>query len=561
MHDIVIRGGMIVDGSGRLAYRGDVAIDGARVSAVGKVSAEAWRTIDAEGRLVTPGFIDPHTHLDAQLVWDPLATPACWHGITTVVLGNCGVSYAPVRPTDRERLSRTLESVEEIPVESIMASFTWSWEGYAGYLAALAARPLGVNAAGLVGHAPLRLYAMGEAGVDPHREPREVELARMQQALDDAVAAGALGFSTSRTRSHTTPEGVPIPGSFARGEERRALTDVLRKQGKGIVQWVAGFGEEDRSEEYPEARREVSRIAAASRSSGRPVIFSMFTHAWVPTLHRHVLDQAGRERAAGADVRPMQSPRAVLSLLGLANRSPLRGSAWKELYARPIDERRAALEDAELRRRLVAASGAAQESAGAELYLLGPEVCDYRLDPERQLSRVAARRGQRPAEVVVELFRESDGRQLFVHATSNQVEAHIDEVLGFPGALVGLGDNGAHVTSICDASLTTYLLCDWCRARNKLPLERAVAQLTSEPARAFGIGSRGLLAPGYFADVNVIDYDALAMELPEYAHDFPAHAGRWTQRARGYDYTLVNGEVTIERDRHTGRLPGVVLRA
>jgi N-acyl-D-aspartate/D-glutamate deacylase len=564
MHDLVIRNGTIVDGTGRPAFRGDLAIDGDRIAAVGDVPGTGWRTLDAEGRAVTPGFIDPHTHLDAQVMWDPLGTPACWHGTTTIVLGNCGVTFAPVRPADRERLARTLESVEEIPVESIMASLTWRWESFGEYLDALASHPLGVNAAGFVGHAALRYDAMGEASVDPERTPAPSELARMQERVDEALAAGALGFSTSRTRSHATPERVPIPGTFARDDELFALAGVLAKRGKGVVQWVAGFGENDgergATAEFPEARREIWRIAETGRRAGRPAIYSLFTHPLVPRLHTLLLEQTALERERGGVLRPMMGPRVGTPLFGLTARSPVRAAAWRELYERPARERLELLEDETWRRRLAEVRPEADAQAGA-LHLFGPEACDYERRPETRVATVAARAGERPVETILRRMRETRGRQVFAGGGANQNAAHIDEVLAFPGTIVGLGDAGAHVTGMCDSSFPTYVLVHWCRERGTWSLEEGVRRLTSDPADAFGLAGRGRLAPGACADVCVIDYARLAMEVPEFVHDFPAGAGRWTQRARGYDFVIVNGEIAIEGDRHTGRLPGRVLRA
>jgi len=559
MHDLVIRDGSVVDGTGRPAFRADVAVDGDRIVEVGAVRGTGWRTLDAGGRLVTPGFIDAHTHLDAQLFWDPLASPCCWHGITSVVVGNCGVTFAPVRAGDEERLARTLESVEQIPAESILAGVPFGWRSYGGYLDALAARPLGVNAAGLVGHAALRQHAMGEAATEEGREPREQELDDMRHEVVEALRAGALGFSTSRTASHPTPEGTPIPGSFAPDTELFALAEVLREQGRGMVQWVAGFGERDRAE-FPGAEAEVHRIGETSRRSGRPVVLSMFTHALVPTLHRTVLAAVERERAAGGQIRPMFNPRPVLSFIGLENHAPLRAASWKALYERPRGERLAALEDEAVRRALGDVRPEAEQRAAESLYLFGPERCEYELRPERRLDAVARSRGERPAETIVALFRETRGRQIFVSVGSNQVPAAVEEVFSHPGVLVGLGDAGAHVTGICDASMTTHVLGHWSRDRGAISVEEAVRRLGSEPAQVFGLQGRGVIAPGAFADLNVIDLPALAPEVPEFVHDFPAGAGRWTQRARGYAFTIVNGHVAIEDGRHTGRLAGRVLR-
>jgi N-acyl-D-aspartate/D-glutamate deacylase len=561
MHDLVIRNGSVVDGTGRPAFAADVAVDGARIVAVGNVRERGWRTLDAAGRLVTPGFIDAHTHLDAQLFWDPLASPCCWHGITTVVVGNCGVTFAPVRPGDEERLARTLESVEQIPAESILAGVPFGWRGYGGYLDALAARPLGVNAAGLVGHAALRQFALGASACEEGRAPSPHEQDEMCGEVAAALAAGALGFSTSRTASHPTPEGVPIPGTYAPDAELFALAEVLRGAGRGVAQWVAGFGERDQGPAFPGARAEVRRLGETSRRAGRPLVLSLFTHELVPTLHRIVLEEVERERAAGADIRPMFNPRPVLSFRGLAGRSPLRSSAWKALYERPPAERLAALEDAALRRSLTELDPEAEARAAASLWLFGPERCEYELLPERRLDAVARARGERPAAALVALFRETRGRQILVTAGSNQRPDAIEEVFNHPGVLVGLGDAGAHVTGICDASMTTHVLAHWARDRGALSIEEAVRRLTSELAGVFGVPGRGVIAPGASADLNVIDLPALAPEVPEFVHDFPAGAGRWTQRARGYAFTIVNGEVAIEDGRHTGRLTGRVLRA
>lgn len=560
VHDLLIRNGTLIDGSGTPAFSGDLAIDGDRISAVGEVRGSARRVIDAEGRLVTPGFIDPHTHLDAQLLWDPLGTPTCWHGTTSVVVGNCGVGFAPVRAEHHALLAETLESVEQIPRASVMAGVDWQWQDFGGYLDTLEASELGVNVGALVGHVALRVSALGEGCADPERVPNPAELEAMRAMVDEALTAGALGFSTSRTRAHAMPDGVPIPGTFAGDEELAALASVLGDHGRGIVQWVAGFGEQDSTSDYPEACREVGRMGEVSRRCARPVIFSMFTHELVPALHGIVLSAADAQREAGAELWPMFNPRPVLSFVGLLNESPVRASAWKRLYERPPEERLAALEEAALRAELVAVRPEVDTRVGAEYTLFGPEACAYELEAAPRLADVAAQRGQRPVEAMVDLFRETGGRQIFASAGSNQVAQHIEDVFGHPGTLFGLGDAGAHVTGICDSSLTTYLLTYWCRERKSLGVEEAVRRLTSAPADTFGIKGRGRLFPGHYADVNVIDFDALRIELPEFVFDFPAGAGRWTQKSSGYDYTLVNGEVVVEAGRHSGRLPGKVVR-
>ena len=560
MHDLLIRNGTVIDGTGAPGFVGDVAIDGDRIVSVGGSDGSARRILDARGRLVTPGFVDPHTHLDAQLLWDPLGTPACWHGTTTVVVGNCGVGFAPVETEHRELLAETLESVEQIPRASIMAGVDWTWRNFGGYLDALESRALGVNVGALVGHVALRVGALGEGCADPGRTPTARELDGLRGMVDEAMASGALGFSTSRTRSHCMPDGTPIPGTFAQDEELFALTSILAERGHGVVQWVAGFGELDSTAEFPEACREVARMGAISRRVRRPVIFSMFTHELVPALHGKVLAAADAERTAGAELWPMFNPRAVLSLVGLLNRSPVRASAWKRLYERPPEARLAALEDSSVRHDLLDVSPEVDARIGAEYTLFGPDQCEYEIAEAQRLAEVATARGQRPIETMVDLFRETAGRQIFASAGSNQEARHIEEVFGHPGTLFGLGDAGAHVTGICDSSLTTYLLSYWCRQRQSLGVEEAVRRLTSAPADAFGIRQRGRIASGQYADINVIDFDALEIEVPEFVFDFPAGAGRWTQKSAGYDYTLVNGAVVVEGGEHTGRFPGHVIR-
>jgi N-acyl-D-aspartate/D-glutamate deacylase len=328
-----------------------------------------------------------------------------------------------------------------------------------------------------------------------------------------------------------------------------------------VVQWVAGFGERDRGPEFPGAVVEVHRIGETSRRAGRPAVLSMFTHELVPTLHGIVLGAVDRECAAGAQIRPMFNPRPVLSFIGLENHAPLRSASWKALYERPVSERLAALEVETVRRALCEVRPEAEQRAAESLWLFGPERCEYELRPERRLGAVAKRRGERPAAAIVALLRETRGRQIFVSVGSNQLPAAVEEVFRHPGMLVGLGDAGAHVTGICDASMTTHVLAHWSRDRGALSIEEAVRRLSSEPVQVFGIPGRGVIAPGAFADLNVIDLPALAPELPEFVYDFPAGAGRWTQRARGYAATIVNGQVAIEDGRHTGRLAGRVLRA
>ena len=564
MHDLVIRNGTIIDGTGKPGVKGDVAIDGERITAVGRVTEPGYKTIEAKDRLVTPGFVDTHTHMDGQFMWDPLGTPACWHGITTLVLGSCGVSFAPVKKTDHMMLAKVLESVEGIPAESIMASLLWNWETFGEYYDALDACPKGVNVCGMIGHVATRHYALGEESVDKDRQPTPDELKTMGHLVDEAMEAGALGFSTSRTLSHRTSTGVPIPGTFAHLEELVAMAQAVGRHNKGVFQWAPGFGEYENypTEDYPEARKEIHRIAEVNRQSGRPVIFSAFTHKSVPTIQTLYLGWLDEERAAGADARPMVSSRVNTVMVGLCNWMPnVRDSAgWRDLYNRPYPERLTAIQDEATRRQLLDVPADSDERLGKLLYIFGPEECSYVPTPENLLANVAAANGERPVETIVRLLCETDGRQLFNYATNNHNIDHVEEVLTYRDTILGLGDAGAHVNAICDASLTTHALTHWHKERNIFSLEETIRRLTSDGAEAFQIPQRGVLKPGYYADVNVIDFDNLRMEVPEFVFDLPVGAGRWTQRAQGYDYTIVNGQIVIENDCHAGRLVGDLIR-
>ena len=563
MHDLVIRNGTVIDGTGKPGFKADVAINGERITAVSDVSDAAHRVIDATDKLVTPGFVDTHTHMDAQFMWDPLGTPTCWHGITTLVLGSCGVSFAPVKQADHMVLAKVLESVEGIPAESIMSSLRWNWETFGEYYDALDACPKGVNVCGMIGHAATRYHAMGEESLKRDRNPTPDEMKAMQGCVDEAMEAGALGFSTSRTLTHKTSEGIPIPGTFAHLDELVALAQAVGRHNKGVFQWAPGFGEYENypTTEYPETRKEIHRIAEVNRQSGCPVIFSAFTHEAVPTIQTLYLKWIDEERSAGAQARPMVSSRVNTVMVGLCNWMPIRdASAWKELYSLSYAERLTAIRDEKTRANLMDIPVESDERLGKMLYRFGPTECEYVRKPENLLRTIADENNERPIETIVRLFHETDGHQLFAFATNNHNLEHVEEVVRYRDTLLGLGDAGAHVNAICDASLSTHALTYWHGERQIFSLEETIRRLTSDGAEAFGIPERGLLKPGYYADVNVIDADNLRMEVPEFVYDLPVGAGRWTQRAQGYDYTLVNGKVAVENDNHTGRLVGKLIR-
>jgi N-acyl-D-aspartate/D-glutamate deacylase len=567
MHDIVIRRGDVVDGTGSAPQRADVAIDGDRITAVGVVPDRGEREIDASGRLVTPGFVDIHTHLDAQLFWDPAASSSCWHGVTTVVLGNCGVTFAPVRPGQEGYLAGMMDSVEDIPADTIMAGLDWGWQTYGDYLRALGQRQLGVNAGGMIGHAALRYYVMGARSLDDGPATDD-DIAGMAAAVEEAMDSGALGFSTSRSFLHTVPDGTPLPGTYARPEELDAIARVLGARGRGVIEVVPRIGERDGATRENSVA-ELAWMEAVSRGSGRPLTFAITQSDRRPGLWSWVMAEAAEARGRGADLRPQTSARGTAILYGLVGRTPYDTlPGWAEFMAKPWAQRLEVLAGDASRRRLVAE---ADQGAGlpgplapkdpARLYLLPPGVARYDVRPENSLAAEAARRGTTPAGAFVDYTVETGGLGLLYYPVLNSDLDAVAAMITNPDVVIGLGDAGAHVGLTMDAGQPSYLLGHWVRDEGLLDIGQAIRKLTLEGAELFGIRGRGLLAPGAFADVNVIDLQGLWLRTPEMVADFPLGASRFVQRATGYDYTLVNGSVVIDHDELTGERPGRLVAA
>lgn len=570
MHDIVIRHGDVADGTGAGPVLADVAIDGDRVTEVGGAVGRGRREIDASGRLVTPGFVDIHTHLDAQLFWDPAASSSCWHGVTTVVLGNCGVTFAPVRPGQEEYLAGMMDSVEDIPAATIMAGLEWGWETYGEYLAALRRRPLGVNVGGMIGHAALRYYVMGERSLDEAPATGD-DIAAMAKVLGEALDGGALGFSTSRSFLHTVPDGTPLPGTFARPEELAAMAGVLGARGRGVIEVVPRIGERDGAARENSAA-ELAWMEDASRASGRPLTFAITQSDRRPGLWSWVMERVAAARDRGADLRPQTSARGTAILYGLAGRTPYDTlPAWAELMARPWPDRVAALagalSDPGQRGRLADDSQQADLSGPlapkdpAKLYLLPPGAARYDVRPENSLAAEAVRRGTTPAGAFAAYTTETGGLGLLYYPVLNSDLGAVAAMITNPAVVIGLGDAGAHVALTMDAGQPSYVLSHWVRDEGLLGVGQAVRKLTSEGAELFGLAGRGRLAPGAFADVNVIDLDHLELLTPELVADFPLGARRYVQRARGYDYTLVNGQVLVDHGELTTERLGHLVTA
>ena len=572
-YDVVIRGGTVIDGSGATAVAADVAIVGDRVVAVGELDtteiataagdASGTRVIDASGCIVTPGFVDIHTHLDAQLAWDPVGSSSCYHGVTSVVLGNCGVTFAPCKPDDRKYLATMMESVEDIPAHAIMSGLAWDWETYGEYLGAIDAWPKGINVGGMVGHCAVRVHAMGGERSLAEDPATAEDINRMCELVDEAIGAGALGFSTSRTLLHRVPSGEPVPGTWALPEELLAIGDVMGRWGRGVFESAPRLGERD-DRSYTNSRAEIGWMADLSIASGRPVTFGLAHSDRRPDLYRRVMEFVDEGNARGAHVRPQTTARGIGILFGLAHHSPFDGCpTWRAMRGKRLDEKLAILRDTDQREALIAEADeqGPKPEVLAGFYVLGPDEPRYDHDPANSLPAVAAARGLSCAGAFVALCLESEGRVLINFPFLNQDLTAVDEMLADRNVVMGLADAGAHVGQILDASQPTFFLTQWVRERGTFPIEEAVRRLTSDTAGLFGIEDRGSLRVGSRADVNVIDLEVLRLHQPTYVHDFPNGAGRYIQRATGYRSTLVNGQVTIEDDQHTGALPGTLLRS
>lgn len=555
--DLLIRGGTLVDGTGGPARPADVGVTGDRIDAVGDLGGErARRVIDATDRIVTPGFVDLHTHLDAQVGWDPLLTSSCWHGVTTVVMGNCGVTFAPVRPHHHDLLAEMMESVEDIPAAAIRDGLPWTWVTYGEYLAALDRLPKAVNVGGMVGHCALRTWAMGERAADAEAVPSAAELAEMRALVDEAIGAGALGFSTSRTLRHTVPDGRHVPGTFATTDELLALTGPLGDRDAGIVGCSPRFDGEGPAE--PRVATELAWMRAVASATGRPVTFNLSQTAQQGSHYRLAMRLAAEARAAGAHIRPQTTSKSVGLLFSLATFTPFdRHPPWRALRDLPLRERLEVLAAPGRRAELV---DVARHDDASRCFVVDGEPLRLDNPPERSLAALADRAGTSPVELFIDLCLRTDGRVVLVWPLLNQDQDAIAEMLTDPGTLLGLADAGAHVGQIIDASQPTYFLTHWVRDRGLIPLPDAIRRLSAEPAAFVGLGDRGVVAAGRRADLNVLDWDRLALCMPAFTFDLPHGAGRWTQRARGYVATVVGGVVTFEDGEHTGAHPGTVAR-
>ena len=553
-HDLIIRNGTIIDGTGSRGYRADVAIDGDRITAIGDLSAaQATREIEASGLIVSPGFIDLHTHLDAQVAWDPMMTSSSWHGVTTVLIGNCGVTFAPVAPGHRVFLAEMMESVEDVPREAILDGLSWDWSTYPEYLDAVQEMRPALNIVGLVGHCAVRYNVMGERSLSD-APPTPDELNRMRDIVQESISGGAVGFSTSRILLHTVPDGRYVPGTLAPIDEYMAIADGMNAAGGGLFQAVNDFA--------TKAEHEVTLLREMARSCG-DVLFSggagNSSNAGVELFGALLADtnaNVGRMTMA-SQTRPSGS------LCGLAQIAPVKGQKWKALMGLPtLADRVAALKNPATRAALVAEGVTKGLWYDANhIYPLGTgDSPDYSETGGRSVATRAAELGVHPVDYVIDRLIASDGRELFNTWFFNRNVDGLAQVLAMDNVYPGLADTGAHAGQICDADMSTHYLTYWHRERQLATLPEAVRRLTAMPASVLGLKERGTLQVGQFADVNVFDIDTLASEHPTYVNDFPNGAGRLQICARGYAATIVNGAIVTEQGNNTGERPGRVIR-
>ncbi|MCA9503806.1 MAG: amidohydrolase family protein [Spirochaetaceae bacterium] len=572
--DWLIRGAQICDGTGTPPRVGDLAIEAGRIVSVGgRHAGSARRTLDADGAVVMPGIVDLHTHYDAQVLWDPAVTPSNEHGVTTVVVGNCGLGLAPVRAEDRGVLAALLGGVEDIPRESLAAALDWRWEDHPSYLDRIAELPRSVDVGAFVGHAALRLFALGaERAYADTATPSEIGV--MREALEAALDAGALGFSTSRSRTDRDDRGRPTPCCFAEDAETHALADVLASRGEGLLELSFRGSAGDEPERLDE---EVAWMRDLAARTGRPVSFGLAQLDAAPDAWRRVYAAAGSAAAEGVMLRPQTLGRMQSVLLGLDAVHPFQyRPGYRAITSLPVAERAARMRDPSLRRRILdeVAEPAPPEDPFASLFRFEGERIfpledppDYEPGPGKSLAAEAHLRGVSVLEVLYDRLVEGDGGTILLYAVANYHEGDLSatrEMLAHPCSLLGLGDGGAHVGLLCDASVPTFLLAHWTRDRSRgpgFPLEWMVHRLTDEPARLLGLHDRGRLAPGLRADLNVFDPALLSLERPRLVRDLPAGAKRFVQGARGWLATFVGGEPTRLRGEETEARPGGLARA
>jgi N-acyl-D-aspartate/D-glutamate deacylase len=564
--DLLIKNGTVVDGSGMPRYRADVGVDSGRIVEIGRIRAPAERTIDADGLIVAPGFIDGHTHMDAQVAWDPLGSCSCWHGVTSVVMGNCGFALAPCKPQDREWFARCLTAVEDIPTEAMMAGIDWSWETFPEYLATVERLPKAINYGMYIGRSALRMYTMGRRGLE--ERATEDDQRRMANAVEEAVRAGAMGLSTSRATTHVTPDGSPVASRIAGWEEIDRLVGTMAAVNAGIFQIGPDISGGEAQRVFLE------RLRRVALESGRPIMFGVLaTRQGVdPNPWHYQTRYIDETVAAGGRMYGQATTRSINAVFSLKSYLPFDAlPGWQALRQLPIEEQKRRLADPETRRQLIAEEAAMKPRdsvlQGGGAATTDPRKPDYdNLFPmldvdwdDPSVAELGRKQGKHPVEIIIDLALENDNR-VFVQPLVNESPADVLGLLKHPRTLATFSDSGAHVCQEMGSSLQTHLLSYWVRNKQQFTLEEAIRMLTFDNASAWELPDRGLVRTGYAADLVVFDEERIKPRLPTVEQDLPGGARRLVQKADGIAATIVNGIVALENGQATGDYAGRVLK-
>lgn len=560
MHDLLIKGGRIVDGTGAPAYTGDVAVKDGRIAEVGKVEGSARQVVNADGLMVSPGWVDIHTHYDGQASWDPQMTPSSWHGVTTAVMGNCGVGFAPAKVHQRQWMLELMEGVEDIPGAVLAEGVKWEWETFPEYMQAMAKIPRAIDLAAQIPHAAVRVYVMGERGAN--REPATPDdMKQMAAIVKEAILAGAIGFSTSRTFVHKTSRGEQAPTFDVAAEELITIAKAVGETGRGVLQMISDF--EDIDSEF-EIMRQCAKV------SGRPLSFTLLQRDHTPDKWRELLDRVEIARAEGLDIKVQVACRPIGMVHGLeCSMHPFfLTPTYQSIASLPLAERVKRMQDPAVRARIVTEARNPPENWRLasitrdfhKYYPLARDHADYEPHPDTSVAAIAKRTARSPEDVVYDLMLEDEGKKKFYFPLYNYTGGDLEvvrQMLTHPASLMGLGDAGAHLGYICDASYPTYLITHWARDRTrgpKIPLEQLVHMQTMRNARGMGLVDRGALLPGQKADMNLIDFEKLSVSAPQMRYDLPAGGRRLVQTTEGYQFRFLAGLPQDQIDRYSGRL-------
>ena len=564
MYDLIIKNGLIYDGTGSEPFAADIAISDEKIVKIGPLDSEAKNTIDATGKIVTPGFVDIHTHYDGQVTWDPYLRPSTYHGVTTVVMGNCGVGFSPCKPDQRGWLIGLMEGVEDIPGTALHEGIDWEWESFPEYLNALEKKPLAIDVGTQIPHGAVRAYVMGERGIN-HEEATQEEIDEMKQIVQEAVEAGAYGFSTSRTEKHNDVNGNLTPSITAHKTELVEIAKALGQINKGVLQGISDFYDFD---------SEFDIFKSMSSESGRPISITVEQQDARPDWWLQLLDGIEDAQSQGINMFGQVPPRATGILMGLtATLNPFRfHPSYMEIADLDLEERVKIMKDPVFKEKLlnenpVSINSLVDEIVNAygKMFKLG-EPANYEPDPDDSFESIGKRSTMSPQAIAYEVMLEKEGRALIYHPLFNYLPGDlslVEKMLKHPFTIAGLGDAGAHCGAISDASFPTTLVQHWSRDRSrgdKIPLKTVIKMQTSETASLLGIDDRGVIKEGYKADINIIDYEGLTLHEPEIINDLPAGGRRLVQKASGYDYTIVSGEVAFIKGEATGALNGRLIR-